>query len=159
MPGCSERFEESETATARNRNRSAPVTPNDRRATASRSLALQRYGKSGAFDGRSPRSPDMRISAINRMPTNPPPTIPATTHQNETIWSPPFHWSRNTPASPGSARGPTSEQGAFGCPSGAQQSLHSFESFLGGGVLRIYEYGRELKKRPGTNRVVCHLSA
>jgi len=132
------------------------MTPNDRTLTAARSPAhWKRYNRSCAFGGRSPSSPDMRISAINKMPTKPPPTIPATTHQNETIWSPPFHWSRNSPGNAGSAPGPLPESGAFGCPPGAQQSLHSLRvvSKRSGSAGCWNCVHQDVKKRPGTDRV------
>jgi hypothetical protein len=46
-----------------------------------------------AADG-SGSPPAMRISAISRMPANPPPTNATINHQAETIYRPRFPWSR-----------------------------------------------------------------
>ena len=52
----------------------------------------------------SGRSPAIYSSAMSRTPAHPPPTRAAATHQNETIWLPPFPWSRELPGTDAAPR-------------------------------------------------------
>ena len=90
----------------------------------------------------------MRMSAINIIPTKPPPAIPATTHQNETIWSPPSTGLATRPVDAGPIPGLTAGHAAFGGPSDPSKPFMIFESSPRGSVLPAFRIGwtKRLKK-------------